>query len=270
MNYTLKELKLGGILDQGIALTRNHFGLFFKILLFIWVPAQLLGGFYLIANTPDIDPSLSQQEQILSLGELSFLIATVLIIVVSFVFVLPITNAAIVYAVACKYLGRSVTPWEAMRHGLRKFFPLVLTSILYVFVVMGGTLLLILPGILFMLWFALYSQVVILEGLNGFDALWRSRQIVRPYMGTMIVLGFLLLVINVLLSGVGALVYNEYLQHILSVVIQGGVTILSASVFVVFYFSCRCGVDNFDLEHLARHVEASGKTANDPELAAEG
>ncbi len=40
MRYDIRELTLGGILDQAITLTKNHFGSFVAIMAITWLPVQ--------------------------------------------------------------------------------------------------------------------------------------------------------------------------------------------------------------------------------------
>jgi hypothetical protein len=61
----------------------------------------------------------------------------------------------------------------------RIVIPLVLTSLLVFIAVVLGTVLLIIPGILFYVWFALSSQAIVIENRRYFGAMGRSRQLVR-------------------------------------------------------------------------------------------
>ena len=44
MSYEIRELKLGGILDQGIRVLKDNFGLLFGILACVWIPYQLIAN----------------------------------------------------------------------------------------------------------------------------------------------------------------------------------------------------------------------------------
>ncbi|HBK34353.1 TPA: hypothetical protein DEP34_01720 [Candidatus Uhrbacteria bacterium] len=56
--------------------------------------------------------------------------------------------------------------------------PVILVAVLQCLVVLGGFLLLIVPGIIFLIWFAFAQIAVILDHQRGFDALSFSREIV--------------------------------------------------------------------------------------------
>ncbi len=121
--------------------------------------------------------------------------------------------------------------------------------------VFGGMILLIIPGILFALWFGLSQHVVVLEDLSGTAALGRSKVLVRPNLGTFLVLGIIVFFIAFLLGMGAGLVPQKHVQTVLTILISAGVTLFSTAAFVVFYFSCRCSVENFDLEHLAASID---------------
>jgi len=260
MAYKIQHLGLGGILDQAIAITKNHFGLLFTIVLILIIPCQLVWGFIDLANSPDLPPNASFFERIeakqnFEANPTLTLLSYILNLVLNFV-LLPLTNASVIQAVARLYLGQPVTALEAIRHGLRRLLPLIGTTILIYLAVMGGLILLIIPGILFALWFSLSQHVVVIEELAGVAALRRSKHLVRNHLGTLIVLGFIMMLITGALV-VGALfIPQPHLQVIGSSVAGALATVLWTAAGVVFYFSCRCAVENFDLHYLAQSISA--------------
>jgi hypothetical protein len=54
MAYKLQHMGLGGILDQAIAISKDHFGLLFKIMLLLYIPFNLILGLVTAALTPQI------------------------------------------------------------------------------------------------------------------------------------------------------------------------------------------------------------------------
>lgn len=260
MSYEIRELKLGGILDQGIKVLKDNFGLLFGIMACIWIPYQLIANFVPLAMM-DVPADASPLEMMQAASQI--LPLTIGFAIAGGLIILPLTNAAVIYAVAQRYLGSPVTVMEAIQKGASKIVPLIWTSILMGLAIMGGLILLIIPGILFALWFGLAQHVVVLEDQSGSAALGRSKNLVRPYLGTFLMLGFLMFVIAFLLGLGTGLVQDLYLHAAANVVANAVVTLLSAAVFVVFYFSCRSGVENFDLEHLAASVGQSPSARDD-------
>jgi hypothetical protein len=257
MSYEIRELKLGGILDQGSKVLKDNFGLLFGILACAWIPYQLIAGFVQLAMMREVSPE-SPLDALAAASEI--LPVTIGFALVGTIIILPLTNAAVIYAVAQRYLGNDVTVLESIQKGFSKILPLIWTSILMGLAIMGGLILLIIPGILFALWFGLAQHVVVLEDESGTAALGRSKTLVRPYLGTFLMLGILIFVIAASLGFGAGFVQQPHLQTLAQVLINAVVTLLSTAVFVVFYFSCRSGVENFDLEHLAASVGQSASS----------
>jgi ABC-type antimicrobial peptide transport system permease subunit len=94
---------------------------------------------------------------------------------------------------------------------------------------------------------------VILEGRSGMDALRRSRALMKGNIGTAFVLGFLLSVIGFCLGTVAGLLPG-LIGAVAAAIIQTICFILGVAALVVFYFTSRCKLENFDLTILARTV----------------
>ncbi|WP_437223407.1 hypothetical protein SH661x_003205 [Planctomicrobium sp. SH661] len=263
MSYKIQHLKLGGILDQSIAVVRDNLGLLFGIMLYTWIPYQVLTSGFQLAVMPEVGSDLTDEEMArLTADQLKYLPVTGLLSMIGAVVVVPLANAAVTYAVAERYLGRTVSAGQAIRVGLGKIGPLIWTSILMGLAILGGLILLIIPGILFAIWFGLSQNVVVLENLSGSKALSRSKQLVRPYMGTFLMVGIIVAIASWLLGTGAALIPQIHLQTVVIILIQAVTTMFSTAAMVVFYFSCRCALENFDIEHLAVLV-ASQNPAGD-------
>ena len=255
MAYQIKHLKLGGILDQTIAIVRDRFGLLMSIMLVLWVPYTLLAAIVEYANTPSLPPNPSLQDMMRAreetqFGSLQFFLG------LGSLLVLTLTNAAVIQAVARTYLGEAITAAGAMSYAFARLVPLVLTSILMILAIAFGYLLLIIPGILFTLWFALTQHVVIIEKTSGVAALKRSKFLMSDHLGTYMLLGLTVFVIALVCGGVAAFI-PQPLAIPVNVVLNAALTLFSTTAFVIFYFSCRCDKENFDLQHLAASIGTS-------------
>ncbi|MCA9072947.1 MAG: hypothetical protein KDA84_28685 [Planctomycetaceae bacterium] len=263
MEYEIREMKIGGVLDQGLAVFKDNFRLLFGIMLYVYVPYKLITTLIQLAILPDflVNPNPGGNPNVPPNFDMDALIQMMVVIfafaIVEGLIVIPLTNAAVIFAVAQRYLGEEVTAGEAIRKGLSKILPLLGTSLLVFFAVLGGMLLCIVPGIIFALWFSLAHQVVVLEDTSGPEALGRSKKLVSPYLGPMFVLGIVVTLIGGLGGGALGFVPQPHVRGVLTVFVQAMATMFSTAVFVVFYFSCRCGVENFDLQHLADSVDES-------------
>jgi hypothetical protein len=242
LRYETHELGVGGILDQAIAVTKDHFWLLFKIVIVMLLPFTIVAG-WLIAE--DVLAAQAGQGLSMRFGILSL---------VNMAVVYPLTNAAMIYAVASSYLSRPVSVATAFRRAVSVFLPLLWTMFLLWLVLTAGMILLIVPFFIFLLWYALIVQVVVLEGLSGRAALKRSHQLMKGNAGTAIVLGILVLVISWALNFMQSVIPVGVLRLIVYSVIQSLLFIFGAAAWVVFYFSCRAKAEHFDLALLADAV----------------
>ena len=83
--------------------------------------------------------------------------------------------AAITYAVACEDLGIR----GALARGWTALWPFMWLISLVGYVIPGGFLLFIVPGLIFSVWFAFSQFVFVSEGRKGMDCLLRSKEYVR-------------------------------------------------------------------------------------------
>lgn len=97
---------------------------------------------------------------------------------------------------------------EAYDRAAGRFWPFLLTLLLVFVWVMGGTLLLIIPGILMAIRFSLAHVAVVLEGASGDAALERSKHLVLAHMGKVVGNAIVMALITVAVSAVLAFLVN--------------------------------------------------------------
>jgi hypothetical protein len=192
----------------------------------------------------------------------------------------PVTHAATVWAVGHEYLGQPVTLGGAIRAAFGRLLALLGTNLLVGVIIFGVYMGCLLPGIVAMalapilgillvvvgaiacivlvlyLWFRFWftNEAVVIEGVSGVEALQRSGVLMRGNMGTAFVLSLVLGIIAVLAHISAAFLPVPALSVVAQVVIGAVVVILYAAASVVFYFSCRCKNENFDLTLLASAI----------------
>jgi hypothetical protein len=254
MRYTIRELKLNEILDQAVNLTKDHFGVLLGITAVLLIPFEIIAGFIQVANIPTLPPNappdVALQATFRALG------VALPIILLTFYVVTPITNAAMIHAIANAYLEKPISVGGSFQHALQRILPLIGTWLLVGLAFMGGIILCVVPGILALFWFALATQVVVIEGAWGFAAMKRSRKLMAGNIGTIFVLGLLIGLISFGIQLAVSLIPQLYVRVVASSIIAGVVTIFASAAFVVFYFSCRCKHEQFDLALLAQSVGA--------------
>jgi hypothetical protein len=257
MRYEIRELEVGGILDQAVKLTKDHFWLFVKISAVLLVPFSIVAGLWTYSNMPDI-PAVPQPGMFVPGARVEyppgFWTSIFVSGFVNMLVIYPLTDAALIYAIANCYLEKPISVGSAFARGGRIFIPLLLTWILTYLVVMLGFVLFIIPGIIFGLWFSLVSRVVVIEGISGTKAMSRSKQLMKGNMGTAVALGFVALIIGMMVGWAPRVIPQAELQIIVRCVLQAAMSFFVAAAWVVFYFSCRSKVEHFDLTMLAEAV----------------
>jgi hypothetical protein len=255
---------VGGILDQAIKLTKENFWLFLKISAVLLLPFVIITGLITLENMRDV-PTASQVGMYMPAARYTLPPGMVTVItitsLINFLVVLPLTDAALIYAIANCYLDKPIGVGSAFRRALRIILPLIGTWILTYLVVMLGLILLIIPGIIFALWYSLISRVVVIEGVSGTTAMSRSKKLMKGNIGTAFALGVVVSVISFLIAWAPRFIPQPELQVIVRSILQSIVSFFIAAVWVVFYFSCRCKAENFDLVVLADSVAAEDSSA---------
>lgn len=245
MAYEIRTLGFAEILDMGFQLLRDHFVLLVVPAAVVYVPLALASA----AVTPE---AANRPEDLL--GALGVVFALSLATLLA----MPVVVAAITHAIGESYLGRSVTVGESFRVGLGMLLPLLGTWLLAGLAILGGFLLLVVPGIYLVLAFLLLTQVMVLERTFGTSALGRSRELMRGHM----LRGFGILFVGGLLAsfltygvqvGLGWIPLVGPLGAGLAQAVSFAYT---SSLGVILYFDIRCRKEAFDLEHLSRLVEA--------------
>ena len=271
MAYQIRQLSLGGVLDQAVVLTKDHFGILFRIVAVTMLLPLIAQGLTQTIAMPQLSSAPTPEELQAYLTAMAKIGPVILIISFATIGATIVGNAAMVHGIASVYLDKPLTTKIAVKRAFAVFWPLVGTSILVGLVLFAGLLLLIVPGIIFFLWYALATQIVVVEGTSGVDAMKRSKELMKGNMGSMFVLGFVMLTINLGVAWGAALVPQPHVRVVLTAFVQCAMMIFGTAVSVVFYFSARCKHEQFDLQLLADNVGAEVvlESADEDEQATE-
>ena len=256
--YEIKSLSIGGLLDQTIAVVKDNFVLLVSIAAVLFIPLGLLNGILmaeLLPKPPGMFAGMEErtlyQEAFLSNAHIFIPLSLLLGFVSS-----PLTYGAMVWSIAGAYMGEPVSVGTAWRHALRRSLSLIGGNLLYALLVGVGMVLCLVPGILFGIWFLFYGQGIMLEGLGVGPSMARSKELVKGSMGIGFVLGLLLGVISITVSLVASVIPQLHIAYSFQVLVQAIMTMLLTAASTVFYFSCRCKTEDFDLLQMAAAVEA--------------
>jgi hypothetical protein len=250
-----EAMTTGVLLDRAFRLYTSNFSLMLGITAAAYVP------FYVIMVI--IESRVGVNVQAPS-GGLSTLLFQIVFMILWASIAFPIASGAATYAISERYLGNEVTIGEALRLALSCFWTLSIAQITATIRVMFGFLLLIVPGILWMLSYSLIVPAVLIEGQNATPSLRRSRDLVKGHRGKVFCVMFIINVLQGLLalgvsmisgmifnsdSGSGA-VLNSAMNNLLSIFL----TPLGIVATILLYYDMRIRKEGFDLEMLSRAI----------------
>jgi len=239
MDPELRAMSVGEILRTALRLMADHLVLLTAIPAVIYVPLALAGG----------------------LLSARFDAADVLVAVVvglAAMAVSPVVTGAITYALAEVRLGRAVTVGDALRVGLALAGRLVGTWLLGSLAVLGGFLLLVVPGVYLALCLLPLTQVMICEGVFGVAALRRSRELMRGHLLRGLALAVLVAVLSTVLSVVldAALDALPLVAPLGAGIVQAASVAWGSAVMVLLYLDVRSRKEAFGREDLRAAVTA--------------
>jgi len=127
-----------------------------------------------------------------------------LVLAVTWILMWTVLGGAITRAAAGTFLGRDLDIGESYRYGLARFWSIVLIGVLSALAIVGGFILLIVPGFIVLTHLVVAIPALVIEDRRGSDALRRSWNLVRgfawPVFGTIIVAGLLTGLVNGVLT----------------------------------------------------------------------
>jgi hypothetical protein len=248
-----EPMTTGALLDRAFRLYTGNFSLMLGIAAAAYVP------FYLIMLV--IESSIGGNLPYRDVG-ISTLLFQIVFLVLWASIAFPIASGATTYAISERYIGNDVTIGEALRRGLSHFWPLSIAQVTATIRVLFGFMLLIIPGILWMLSYSLIVPVIAIEGQRALPSLRRSHELIKDYRGKAFCI---LLVINllqlVLAGGVGLItgllfgsdsgsgeVLSSAFNNLLSIFLAP----LGIVAAILLYYDMRIRKEGFDLEMLSR------------------
>jgi len=249
-----EAMTTGALLDRAFRLYTSNFSLMLGITAAAYVP------FYFIMLL--LEASLGGRLQ--SPTGLAMLLFQLLFMILWASIAFPIASGAATYAISERYLGNDVTIASALHRGLSHFWTLSLAQIAATIRVLIGFVLLIIPGILWMLSYSLIVPAILVEGQKGLPSLKRSRDLVKGHRGKV----FLVMLVINLLQGVvaagvgmvssflfaggssGLAIASSALSNLLSIFL----TPLGIIAAILLYYDMRIRKEGFDLEMLSRAV----------------
>jgi hypothetical protein len=264
-----QPMSVGQIFDRTFSLYRQNLVRFITIVSVVTVPVWLVqfGGAYVLRRGFGAAAGGALGVALIALSLFAVLVGML---------AQNLSNAALLRSVSESYLGHEVTVGEAYRMVLPRLVTIVVAGILVGIVVMFGMILLIVPGIIFALWFSLTTPAIVLEDLGATAGMGRSRRLVSGNLGKVFGVGFIAviiaLIIGYLFGFLGSFVASRlgdvndpgYLlvSQLFSLAGQIASTPISATATILLYYDLRIRKEGFDLEMLTQRL-GSRENASD-------
>lgn len=276
-------MTIGGILDKSLRIYKNNFVRFIVIIAIVNVPlslisfaamstmqkdflknAQLMEAYQEDGNTEDTEipvPALPGK------GAFAGIFITTILAVVGYI----LTQGALAKNVSEYYLGKTMSVTDTYKAVLPKLITLVIAGILVWFIVMIGFILLVVPGIIFLLWYSLITPAIVIEDLKALKSLGRSKALVSKNLGKVFLVGFLVMLIAIAVNSpfiwggqflsaalfsnnlMPQLILNQFFNMIGTIL----VTPIGATAYILLYYDLRIRKEGFDLEMLALSMNPS-------------
>jgi Uncharacterised protein family (UPF0259) len=279
-------MDIGQLLDAGINLYRAHWKTLMGIAAVILVPVNFLQSFILrrirspfatfsgqpfpTFTPPTQDPFAppGQATEVIDFGPLftAFLSASLVTIVIGLISSALLT-ASIARATAETYQGRDPSIGATIGFAASRLHSILWVVLLTTLATIGGSILCIIPGVIFLVRFLFSPSVLIVEGTKGTDALRRAWRLSANHFWK--ILG--VFVLTSILSGIIGLVFQvpfglfaasmESLGWIVEAtgnsIAQILVTPFATIIQVLLYFDMRIRKEGFDIEVMAAELAES-------------
>jgi len=229
MNY-IREQSVREILNASLSIYFKHFGSVILVSL-------LLFPIYCLAGIPE-----------------TAIIGSLLLF-----FVLSLVIAALTVLISEVCLGYKPSPARAYKRVFGTIIGKVFaTGLLFSLVVLIGFVLLIIPGIVFYLWFALWQVVVVLEGKWGRDALKRSKELGKGFylriLVVLIIMTVLIMLPVFVIGFISAFMAGEA-GSILIALLQTLIMPIVLIPLVLMYYDLRVRKESYDTTALAEDLK---------------
>ena len=263
MEPKFEPMSIGRILDQAFRIYKSRFIRFIAIIAVIQIPISLIR---VLTQT-----LLIQQEYSDEGVSINIVLAGSSNLLMVFLMMLGQTlcSGALTRSVAETYLGRDMSVGQAYGHVLPKFLTLILASVLVSICVGFGFLLLVVPGVIFSLWFALTTPAIIMEDLGATPGMSRSRTLVKGNLGKVFAVGFLAFVLMLVITlpfGFAGTFLNRVVaqdNQTIAVLIsqlcetlgQLITTPIGAITSILLYYDLRIRKEGFDLQMMIESMD---------------
>jgi MFS family permease len=231
---------IGEILSTAFEIYKANAQSLLMIVAIVVVPLTFISAFIGgVIFAPDTDPITGLDDRAFGAAILVGLVALIITVIIN-----AVLQAAIMRGAAHGSIGDPVDIDASYKWGFARFGSVLLISILVGLAVFGGFLLLIIPGIIFLVMFSVSIPALVVENLRGTDAMSRSWNLVKGNfwhaLGLIIVAGIITAVVGGIVGAIGSAISdNWFVVWIFQAIAQIITAPFTALVTVLLYLDLR-------------------------------
>ena len=253
---------LGEILSEAFRIYRENAAKLMVIVAVVVVPLSFIGallGHFVGEPTLHRVKILGQPATIEYSRSFGVTILALLIAAAIGVIIWAILQAAILRGAAQATIGDPVDVEASYRWGLSRFGSVLLVALLVGIVVGVGFILLIIPGLIFLVFLSVSEPALIVENRRGTEALKRSWNLVRGHFWHALVVILIAAIFTGIVQGILTAIggHNWFVRWIFSAIAQILTSPFSALVTVLLYLDLRARKEALTAERLRTEL-ASG------------
>ncbi|MGZ5214061.1 MAG: hypothetical protein ACXWEN_09970, partial [Actinomycetota bacterium] len=174
---------LGEILSAAFNIYKANASNLILIVAIVVVPLSFISALFsglVFAGTKHTEELFGTRVEVIDRSFGLFLLGALVTAVIS-VIISAVLQAAILRAAAQATIGDPVDPEGSYRYGFKRLGSVILVSLLVGLAVAGGFILLIIPGIIFLVFLSVSVPVLIVENRRGTEAMSRSWNLVKGH-----------------------------------------------------------------------------------------
>jgi hypothetical protein len=267
----LRARSAGEIIDAAMKLYFARWKTFIPVAAIFMIPyaaASAIFGTYAQADLED-NPAFTDPDVVPTFSDLAPIFVPAMVIGLVALLLYPVVAAAISWAAARIYMGEDPSVGQIISFAFSKLGSLILVSILTGLAVMGGFILLIIPGLIFLVRFMLAPTVVVVENGRGREAMKRSWNLVKGFFWKVVGITLLAGIITAIVEAVASLPFTfaasyfmandnlvpaALLAFIGSAISGALLTPFGVIVQVLLYFDLRIRKEGLDLSLMAQQI----------------
>lgn len=253
---------LGEILSAAFNIYKANASKLLLIVAVVVVPLSFIGALFsgvVFAGTKHTVLLFDRPVEVID-RSFGLVLAGALVTAVISVIITAVLQAAILRAAAQATIGDPVDPEESYRFGFKRLGSVILVSLLVGLAILGGLILLVIPGIIFAVLLAVSVPVLIVENRRGRAAMSRSWNLVKGHFWHALGVIFVAGIITGIVSGIiGAIGGSEWVvRWIFSAIAQILTAPFTALVSVLLYLDLRARSEALSADTLRAELAAAG------------